>query len=56
MPLMTDPLSVDAIADSLRNLLQNRALRERLAVAGRERAQQFDWKASARSLRELCGH
>lgn len=52
--LLTDPLSVDAIADSLRNLLQNRALRERLAVAGRERAQQFDWKASARSLLELC--
>ncbi len=52
--LLTDPLSVDAIADSLRNLLQNRALRERLAVAGRERAQQFDWKVSARSLLELC--
>lgn len=52
--LLTDPLSVDAIADSLRTLLQDDDLRDALAIAGRERAQQFDWKASARRLLDIC--
>lgn len=51
--LLTDPLSVDAIADSLRNLIRDEALRKRLATAGRERAQQFDWTASARRLLDI---
>lgn len=52
--LLADPLSTSAIADSLRQLLQDRALRERLAAAGRKRAQQFDWKDSARRLLDIC--
>lgn len=51
--LLTDPLSIDDIADSLRNLIQNEALRERLAVAGREQAQQFGWKVSANRLLDI---
>jgi glycosyltransferase involved in cell wall biosynthesis len=45
--LLFDPLSVEAIADALRRLLTDAALRERLVAAGRERAQLFSWRRSA---------
>ncbi len=52
--VLVDPLSVDDIADSLRTLLQDECLRNTLALAGRERALQFEWKTSALRLLELC--
>jgi glycosyltransferase involved in cell wall biosynthesis len=46
--LVFDPHSVDAIADALRRLLGDAELRERLRVAGRERAATFTWERTAR--------
>ena len=38
----------DGIAEGLRELIGDQARRARLAAAGKERAQQFPWEASAR--------
>jgi glycosyltransferase involved in cell wall biosynthesis len=45
--LRFDPHSVDSIADSLRRLVTDRDLTERLAAAGRKRARGFTWSATA---------
>ncbi len=45
--LLVDPRSTDAIAEGLKQLLTDAALRERLRAAGRERAKQFSWDRCA---------
>jgi len=46
--LLVDPDDVDAIANGLRWLLEDEALRARLRDAGRERAEAFTWEETAR--------
>lgn len=46
--LYFDPLDEQALAAALRSLLGDRALRERLSVAGRARAATFTWARTAR--------
>lgn len=41
------------VADGLTDVLANTATRDRLVAAGRERAETFDWDATARGLVEL---
>ncbi len=57
--LLVDPEDPAAIADALERTLTDPELRRRLAAAGRARAQQFDWAASAARilalLRSVCG-
>lgn len=45
--LLVDPLSVEAIRDGLRRLLEDDALRVDLASRGLERASQFSWRRAA---------
>ncbi len=45
--LLFDPRSVERIAASVTSLLEDRALRERLADRGRERAREFTWERTA---------
>jgi len=47
--LLFDPHDHAQIVGALRSLLVDAALRERLAVAGRERAAQFTWERTARA-------
>ena len=51
--LLVDPLSVDAIGGALERLLGDRQLRDELRTAGRERAAQFSWDATATALRDV---
>jgi glycosyltransferase involved in cell wall biosynthesis len=46
--LLFDPLDVDAIASSVRRILTDRGLAERLRAAGLARAQRFGWAETAR--------
>ena len=46
--LLFDPLDVDAIAVSIRRILEDNELAERLRAAGRERARRFTWEETAR--------
>jgi glycosyltransferase involved in cell wall biosynthesis len=49
--LLFDPLDTDAIAGSIRQILEDGDLAERLRTAGRERAKRFSWeKAAGRTL------
>jgi glycosyltransferase involved in cell wall biosynthesis len=50
--LLFDPTDVDAIRAATERLLGDAALRQRLALAGRERASRFTWDATARGTRE----
>ena len=45
--VLVDPESVDAIADGIRRVLDDTALRARLVSAGRERSGQFQWTRCA---------
>jgi glycosyltransferase involved in cell wall biosynthesis len=45
--LLVDPLDTDAIAAAIGRVLEDRALAERLAAAGRDRAAQLTWERSA---------
>jgi glycosyltransferase involved in cell wall biosynthesis len=45
--LLFDPESEPAIADAIRNLLGDSALRDRLRAAGRAQAARFTWSATA---------
>ncbi len=47
--LLVDPTDDDALADGVRRVMQDDALRARLAAAGPERARQFTWEACARA-------
>jgi len=51
--LLVDPLSVDAIRGALERLLGDRQLRDELRAAGRARAEQFSWNATATQLRDV---
>jgi glycosyltransferase involved in cell wall biosynthesis len=46
--LLFDPLDVEAIAVSIRRILEDRDLAERLRAAGLERARRFTWEETAR--------
>ena len=46
--LLFDPLDVDAIAVSIRRILEDAELAERLREAGRKRALRFSWEDTAR--------
>ncbi len=48
--LYFDPLSVDAIADAIRRLVGEPALRQRLVEAGNARVAALSWRASAEAL------
>jgi glycosyltransferase involved in cell wall biosynthesis len=50
--LLFDPLSVSAIAASLKRVLTDDALRTRMVAAGIERASRFTWDATAGALLE----
>ncbi|HTQ69222.1 MAG TPA: glycosyltransferase family 1 protein [Solirubrobacteraceae bacterium] len=50
--LYFDPLDVGQIAGAACTLLEDRALASRLAVAGRERAGEFSWRATAEGTLE----
>jgi glycosyltransferase involved in cell wall biosynthesis len=45
--LLVDPLSIDAIRDGLRRLLEDDRLRSDLASRGLARAAQFSWERAA---------
>ena len=45
--LFFDPLNEDAIASGMEQIMNDAALRERLAAAGRQRARPFTWERSA---------
>jgi alpha-1,3-rhamnosyl/mannosyltransferase len=45
--IMFDPRSVEAIVDAVHRILTDRALRQRLSLAGPERANQFNWQHTA---------
>jgi glycosyltransferase involved in cell wall biosynthesis len=52
--VLVDPESVDAIADGIRRVLDDAALRARLVEAGRERSARFRWsQCAAETLRVL---
>ena len=48
--LLVDPLDVSALAAALDTVLDDDQLRDRLSAAGRARAHQFSWRASADAL------
>jgi len=45
--LLFDPLSTEAITTAVDSLLRDSALRDRLSAAGRARANEFSWTATA---------
>jgi glycosyltransferase involved in cell wall biosynthesis len=51
--MLVDPLSVDAIAQGLAQVLDDAALRRALVTAGQERARHFTWKNCARQTLAL---
>jgi glycosyltransferase involved in cell wall biosynthesis len=52
--VLVDPESVDGIADGIRRVLDDQALRARLIEAGRERSQAFQWsRCASETLRVL---
>jgi glycosyltransferase involved in cell wall biosynthesis len=52
--LHCDARDVDAITRHMQAIAGDNALRERLVVAGRTRAQTFTWAATGRTLLDLC--
>jgi glycosyltransferase involved in cell wall biosynthesis len=52
--VLVDPESVDGIADGIRRVLDDQALRARLIEAGRERSRAFQWsRCASETLRVL---
>lgn len=51
--LLFDPLSVEAIADSLEQLATSQPLRERLRTSGRARLECFKWESTAKAYRAV---
>lgn len=51
--LLVDPHDISALADAMRSVLSDAALRTELIRRGRERAKLFDWKRSADALRKV---
>lgn len=54
--LLFDPLSVNAIAESIRRMWQNNRLREDLITKGRRRLTDFSWERTAKAYRALYRH
>ena len=50
--LFVDPTSVDDIADGLRRLIEDRALRADLTARGRENVKRFSWDETAKKILE----
>lgn len=50
--ITVDPYNVDEIADAMKRVLTDDALRERLIVSGRERAQRFSWETAVAKIHE----
>jgi glycosyltransferase involved in cell wall biosynthesis len=53
--LMFDPSDKDQLVDLLRTILTDNELRDRLSVAGKQRAKEFSWKKVAELLHDLFG-
>jgi glycosyltransferase involved in cell wall biosynthesis len=53
--VLIDPLRPDAIADALRRVLSDSALRDDLRQRGLARARDFSWERSVRRVREIYG-
>jgi len=53
--LLIDPLQPAAIADAMRRVLTDPALRQDLRERGLERARHFSWERSIRRVREIYG-
>jgi glycosyltransferase involved in cell wall biosynthesis len=51
--LMIDPYDSSAIADALRRVLTDAALRADLRARGFDRARSFSWERSIRRVREI---
>jgi glycosyltransferase involved in cell wall biosynthesis len=51
--VLVNPDDPASIADALRRLLEDTALRQRLAVAGLARARQFTWRRTAETVRNV---
>jgi len=51
--LIIDPYSVDQLADSLRQLIDDSTLRQAFIAKGHQRAESFTWEKSARQLRQI---
>ena len=51
--MLVDPASSDAIADGLRQVLDDDALADRLSAAGRERAAELTWERCAAHTRDV---
>lgn len=54
--LIIDPYSVDQLADALRRLVDDDALRQILVTKGHRRAESFTWEKSAHQLRQIYGN
>ncbi|HET7217206.1 MAG TPA: glycosyltransferase family 1 protein [Vicinamibacterales bacterium] len=53
--VLIDPLQPEAIADALRRVLSDSALRDELRQRGLARARDFSWERSIRRVREIYG-
>jgi glycosyltransferase involved in cell wall biosynthesis len=53
--VLIDPLQPEAIADALRRVLSDSALRDNLRQRGLKRARQFSWEQSVRRVRQIYG-
>ena len=53
--LLVDPLQPEEIAEAMRRVLTDPALRDDLAARGLERARHFSWERSIRRVREIYG-
>ena len=53
--LLVDPLQPEAIADAMRRVLSDPALRDDLRARGLDRARHFSWERSIRRVREIYG-
>ena len=51
--LTVDPTSAEAVAEAMRRVLDDGALRERLVAAGRARAAEFTWARAARATADV---
>jgi glycosyltransferase involved in cell wall biosynthesis len=53
--LLIDPHDPAAIADGIRQVLTDRALRDRLVASGLQRVREYSWERSARRIRAVYG-
>jgi glycosyltransferase involved in cell wall biosynthesis len=51
--LTVDPFDVDAIASSIRRLMNDSTLRAALSEKGQERASRFTWRETARQTLQI---